>query len=90
VNALSGMNAKWLIFSGALMMMTALVLFAFADGPHKYWSLVFPGFLIGSAGAMLTNISAKYVSILFSNTHVISTYTASRCSELHLPPRQAQ
>lgn len=59
VNALSGMNAKWLIFSGALMMMTALVLFAFADGPHKYWSLVFPGFLIGSAGAMLTNISAN-------------------------------
>lgn len=80
------MNAKWLIFSGALMMMTALVLFAFADGPHKYWSLVFPGFIIGSAGAMLTNISAKYVSSLFSkcswyiNLHSIAIFRATPSS----------
>lgn len=59
VKALSSMSAKWLILCGALMMMTALVLFAFANGPDKYWSLVFPGFIVGSAGAMLTNISAN-------------------------------
>ncbi|KAG0708281.1 MFS general substrate transporter [Suillus ampliporus] len=52
-------SAKWLILLGTLMMMAALVLFAFADGPDKYWPLVFPGFIIGSAGAMLTNISAN-------------------------------
>lgn len=59
VKGLSGMSAKWLILGGVLMMMIALVLFAFADGPDKYWPLVFPGFIIGSAGAMLTNISAN-------------------------------
>ncbi|KAG2153646.1 MFS general substrate transporter [Suillus bovinus] len=59
VKGIGAMNAKWLILCGALMMMTALVLFAFANGPDKYWSLVFPGFIIGSAGAMLTNISAN-------------------------------
>ncbi|KAG2342562.1 MFS general substrate transporter [Suillus weaverae] len=59
VKGLSSMSAKWPILCGALMMMTALVLFAFADGPDKYWSLVLPGFIVGSAGAMLTNISAN-------------------------------
>ncbi|KAG1727619.1 major facilitator superfamily domain-containing protein [Suillus lakei] len=52
-------SAKWLILCGAFMMMAALVLFSFADRPDKYWPLVFPGFIIGSAGAMLTNISAN-------------------------------
>lgn len=59
VTWLRSLSAKWVILFGALMMMAALVLFAFADGPDKYWSLVFPGFIIGSAGAMLTNISAN-------------------------------
>ncbi|KAG1745449.1 MFS general substrate transporter [Suillus paluster] len=52
-------SAKWLILLGALMMMAALVLFTFADGPDKYWPLVFPGFIIGSAGAMLIQMSAN-------------------------------
>ncbi|KAG1812501.1 major facilitator superfamily domain-containing protein [Suillus subaureus] len=59
IKGLSGMSAKWPILCGALMMMSALVLFAFADRPDKYWPLVFPGFIIGSAGAMLANISAN-------------------------------
>ncbi|KAG2358299.1 hypothetical protein BDR07DRAFT_1418084 [Suillus spraguei] len=59
VKGLSSTSAKWPILCGALMMMSALVLFAFADGPDKYWALVFPGFIIGSAGTMLTNISAN-------------------------------
>lgn len=59
VKGLSSMSAKWPILCGALMMMSALVLFAFADTPDKYWPLVFPGFIVGSAGAMLVNISAN-------------------------------
>jgi len=45
-------------------MTAALVLFTFADGPDKYWPLVFPGFIIGSSGAMLIYVSTKYASIL--------------------------
>ncbi|KAG1745540.1 MFS general substrate transporter [Suillus paluster] len=52
-------SAKWLILLGAVMMMAALMLFAFADGPDKYWPLVFPGFIVGSAGAMLIHMSAN-------------------------------
>ncbi|KAG1851174.1 MFS general substrate transporter [Suillus subluteus] len=59
VKGLSSMSAKWPILCGALMMMLSLVLFAFADTPDKYWPLVFPGFILGSAGAMLANISAN-------------------------------
>jgi hypothetical protein len=59
LKGLRSISAKWPILCGALMMMSGLVLFSFADGPDKYWPLVFPGFIVGSAGAMLVNISAN-------------------------------
>ncbi|KAI1789898.1 MFS general substrate transporter [Ganoderma leucocontextum] len=54
-------NSKWIILSGEGMCIIATVLFAFADGPARYWPFIFPAFVLGSAGAMLaythTNIA---------------------------------
>ncbi|KAM5541656.1 hypothetical protein V8D89_004846 [Ganoderma adspersum] len=54
-------NSKWIILSGEGMCSIATILFAFADSPERYWSFIFPAFVLGSAGAMLaythTNIA---------------------------------
>ena len=47
-------NPKWIILSGEGMLVVATILLAFADGPDKYWPFVFPAFVLGSGGAMLT------------------------------------
>ncbi|KAF9815241.1 hypothetical protein IEO21_04688 [Rhodonia placenta] len=47
-------NPKWIILFGESMLVIATILLAFADGPEKYWSFVFPAFVLGSGGAMLT------------------------------------
>ncbi|KAI0731519.1 MFS general substrate transporter [Fomitopsis betulina] len=47
-------NPKWIILFGEGMLVAATVLLAFADGPDKYWPFVFPAFVLGSGGAMLT------------------------------------
>lgn len=45
-------NPKWIILFGESMLVIATILLAFADGPEKYWSFVFPAFVLGSGGAM--------------------------------------
>ncbi|PIL32540.1 MFS general substrate transporter [Ganoderma sinense ZZ0214-1] len=54
-------NSKWIILFGEGMCIIATILFAFADRPERYWSFIFPAFVLGSAGAMLaythTNIA---------------------------------
>ncbi|KDQ57949.1 hypothetical protein JAAARDRAFT_193433 [Jaapia argillacea MUCL 33604] len=47
-------SPKWLILTGQGLMMIACVLLALADTPDKYWPMVFPAFVLGSTGAMLT------------------------------------
>ncbi|KAI0631643.1 MFS general substrate transporter [Trametes polyzona] len=47
-------NPKWIILTGEGMCIIATVLLAFADGPERYWPFIFPAFVLGSAGAMLT------------------------------------
>lgn len=54
-------NPKWIILSGQLLMIIGTVLLAFADTASKYWTLVFPAFVIGSSGAMLTYTHTKSV-----------------------------
>ncbi|TFY61732.1 hypothetical protein EVG20_g6946 [Dentipellis fragilis] len=46
-------SPKWLILLGQLLIVAASLLLVFADGPDKYWTLDFPGFALGSAGAQL-------------------------------------
>jgi nitrate/nitrite transporter NarK len=52
-------NVKWLILFGQFCMMIGTLLCTFADAPDKYWRFVFPGFIIGSAGATLAYTHAK-------------------------------
>ncbi|KAI0357081.1 MFS general substrate transporter [Trametes cingulata] len=47
-------NPKWIILFGEGMCIIATVLLAFADSPSRYWSFIFPAFILGSGGAMLT------------------------------------
>ncbi|EPQ53229.1 MFS general substrate transporter [Gloeophyllum trabeum ATCC 11539] len=47
-------DSKYLILIGHGFLVVATVLLAFADRPERYWSFVFPAFLLGSGGAMLT------------------------------------
>ncbi|RDX44325.1 MFS general substrate transporter [Lentinus brumalis] len=47
-------NPKWNILFGEGLCIIATTLFAFADGPEKYWPFIFPALVLGSAGAMLT------------------------------------
>ena len=47
-------NSKWLILTGEGLCVVATVLFVFADRPERYWPFIFPAFVLGSAGAMLT------------------------------------
>ncbi|KIM73581.1 hypothetical protein PILCRDRAFT_828966 [Piloderma croceum F 1598] len=49
------------VASFTILVTIATLLLAFADRPGRYWTFVFPGFVIGSTGAMLcythTNIA---------------------------------
>ncbi|KAI0366484.1 MFS general substrate transporter [Pilatotrama ljubarskyi] len=47
-------NPKWIILFGEGMCIIATVLLALADAPSRYWSFIFPAFILGSGGAMLT------------------------------------
>ncbi|EIN04998.1 MFS general substrate transporter, partial [Punctularia strigosozonata HHB-11173 SS5] len=47
-------DPKWIILSGNVLMIVATVLLALASSAHAYWPFVFPAFVLGSTGAMLT------------------------------------
>ncbi|KAI0704966.1 major facilitator superfamily-domain-containing protein [Cytidiella melzeri] len=47
-------SPKYIILGGQVLLAIATILLATADSPHKYYSHVLPGFIIGSAGAMFT------------------------------------
>jgi nitrate/nitrite transporter NarK len=52
-------NPKWLILAGEIMVIVGSILFPFATKPDRYWPIVFPAFIIGSAGAMLVYTQTK-------------------------------
>ncbi|KAG6333204.1 hypothetical protein ID866_5886 [Astraeus odoratus] len=48
-------SPKWIILLGLFMAAVATMVLALAGGnPSHYWAFVFPAFLVGSAGTMLT------------------------------------
>ncbi|KAI9059413.1 MFS general substrate transporter [Trametes sanguinea] len=47
-------NPKWIVLFAEGLCLVATVLLAFADRPDRYWPFIFPAFVLGSAGAMLT------------------------------------
>ncbi|CAA7263630.1 unnamed protein product [Cyclocybe aegerita] len=52
---------KWVILLGFVLLLTGTILLPFGDSRERYWRFVFPGFLLGTAGAALiyatTNIA---------------------------------
>ncbi|KAF9242844.1 major facilitator superfamily domain-containing protein [Melanogaster broomeanus] len=48
-------SPKWIILTGLSLVAVATTLLALGCGqPEQYWSIIFPAFSLGSAGAMLT------------------------------------
>jgi MFS family permease len=75
-------HPKWLILGGQIATLASAILFVFADEWSKYWSLVFPAFCIGTAGAMMAYVHNKYVSSTCSwpGACADSSFPASRSS----------
>lgn len=61
------MPPKVLILFGHVLAVAATILLAFGDGENTYWRLVFPGLIIGSAGAMLIYMHVRYVTPCFED-----------------------
>lgn len=55
-------HPKRLILTGQIMTIIATILMPFAGGRDRYWQIVFPAFVIGSAGTMLVYTHTKYVN----------------------------
>ena len=45
------------------MIIPGTILLAFGDSPERYWPFVFPGLVLGSAGAMVTYMHVRYVDL---------------------------
>lgn len=54
-------SLKWVLIIGSVMSIAGSLLFPFANSHSRYWSLVFPGFLIGSAGMTIVYVTAKWI-----------------------------
>jgi nitrate/nitrite transporter NarK len=54
-------SLKHVLLAAQALLLISTVLLAFADSPDKYWTFVFPAFVVGSTGAMMTFTQAKSV-----------------------------
>ena len=53
-------SPKWIILTGLSLSLAATVLMALGGGnPEDYWPYIFPAFILGTAGAMLTYTHTK-------------------------------
>lgn len=62
--ALSGVlqqkfEAKYILLWGLVLMVVGTTFFPFADNASRYWYIVFPGFMIGTAGTTLVFATIK-------------------------------
>jgi nitrate/nitrite transporter NarK len=53
------LRLKWVIFIGFLLLLIGTILLPFGNSKERYWSLIFPGFLLGTAGAALIYAAVK-------------------------------
>ncbi|KAI5124916.1 hypothetical protein M0805_007344 [Coniferiporia weirii] len=75
---------KWFILSGLCMSAIATTLLPFASTPDTYWRLVFPAFVIGSAGMQLTYTHANIAMFRSTPSHMAGTVGAIFNSALQL------
>jgi MFS family permease len=52
-------NTKWPILFGQILMFIGSALLAYDNSPGRYWSFAFPGFILGSSGAMLSFVNTN-------------------------------
>lgn len=57
----SKINQKWVILLGFTLLLAGTILLPFGNSQAHYWPFVFPGFLLGTAGAAIIYATAKYV-----------------------------
>ena len=58
-------SPKWIILIGLSMAAVATALLAVGGSrPEDYWSYIFPAFILGSAGVMLTYTHTKQVGLV--------------------------
>ena len=62
--ALSGVlqqkfEAKHILLGGLILITAGTIFFPFADNASRYWPIVFPGFLLGTAGTTLVFATTK-------------------------------
>ncbi|KAG6873386.1 hypothetical protein C0995_016196 [Termitomyces sp. Mi166 len=57
------LNPRWMLFGGQVLVLGGGVLFAYAKTKGKYWSIVFPGFIIAAAGISSGFVSANIAMI---------------------------
>lgn len=54
-------NRKYIILFGETLVFIGTILLPFTGKADRYWPLVFPAFILGSSGMMLTYMHTKYV-----------------------------
>ncbi|KAI0042428.1 MFS general substrate transporter [Auriscalpium vulgare] len=59
-------NPKWTILGGLVLDIIATILLALGDTREKYWSILFPAFIIGTMGTMVVYTNTNIA--LFMNT----------------------
>ncbi|KAG6831379.1 hypothetical protein H0H92_010981 [Tricholoma furcatifolium] len=64
-------NPRWILACGQILVMGGGVLLAFADTKDKYWSIVFPAFIIAPCGIASGFVSAKPGVNLLETTALI-------------------
>ena len=52
-------SPKYVLLAAQGLLVVATILLGLADSPDKYWSYVFPAFMIGSTGAILSYTHTK-------------------------------
>ncbi|KAI9461385.1 major facilitator superfamily domain-containing protein [Boletus coccyginus] len=87
--ALSGVfqqrfDAKYVLLGGLVLMVAGTIFFPFADNTSRYWPIVFPGFLLGTAGTTIVFATANIAIFTTTPPVVAGTVGAVFSCGLHL------
>ena len=52
-----------LLVAGEVLMLVGSVLFALADEPSKYWSMVVPGMIVGMPGLAMAYLGSNFTTM---------------------------
>jgi hypothetical protein len=55
---------KWILLGGLVLQVIGSILLPFGKSPDRYWRIIFPGLLFGTAGTALIYTQSKYDILL--------------------------